>query len=264
MVIVQISDCHVVSPERRAYGRVDTAGLLRRAVEAINALPQGPDVIMATGDLVQSGTAEEYATFLEITAALPAPVLPVVGNHDLRDTLAQAFGLESRVRLQPGFIQYAIEDYPMRILVIDTHTPGSSEPSLCAERLAWIERRLAEDTRPTFIAMHHPPFPSGVAWMEPKQADWAQPLCEIIARHSSVVRLACGHVHRPTTVCWAGTCAMSAPSTAHQVFPDLTPAARPRFNLEAPGFLLHQWTGTDLISYGLAIPGIADTIELSR
>jgi hypothetical protein len=64
------------------------------------------------------------------------------------------------------------------------------------------------------------------------------------------------------TTTWAGVCAVSAPSTAHQVFPDLTADAPPRFNLEAPGFLLHHITDEASISYGVAIPGLADTILL--
>lgn len=252
----------MVPPGRLAYGRVDTGRFLSQAVVALNVLPRPPDVVIVTGDLVDSGNSLEYTTFLEIMTGVAVPLLPVVGNHDDRKSLAQAFGLRSRFNVQPRFVQYAIEDFAVRILVVDTVTQNSDEPSLCEDRLAWIESRLAEDTRPTLIAMHHPPFIGGVAWMKPTVTNWAAQLAGIVARHPSIVRITCGHVHRAMTVMWAGICTMTAPSTAHQVFPDLTCAAPPRLNLEAPGFLMHEWTGEQMMSYGITIPGLADTIVL--
>lgn len=262
MLVAQISDCHIVKQGELAYGRVDTPELLRRAVSVLRALPLAPDLLLVTGDLTEKGGEEEYATFLEITASLGVPILPVVGNHDVRSALTGAFRLEPRFVLQPGFIQYVVDDYAIRLIVLDTVTEGSAQPGFCAERLAWVEDRLAEDSRPTVIAMHHPPFPAGVSWMEPTNVDWAKPLARVVTEHRAVVRVVCGHVHRLMSLGWAGTCAMSAPSTAHQVFFDLAPASRRRFNFEAPGFLLHQWTDAHLVSYGVAIPGFADTFDL--
>ncbi len=42
-------------------------------------------------------------------------------------------------------------------------------------------------------------------------------LAAIIARHRQVERVICGHLHRSIQTRWAGTIAMTAPSTAHQV-----------------------------------------------
>jgi 3',5'-cyclic-AMP phosphodiesterase len=263
MIIVQISDCHIARPRRAAYGNVDAEELLQRAVDCIRAMPRRPDLILATGDLADGGRREEYDVFAKIMGEIDVPLLPVAGNHDDRDMLATAFGLRSSFSVQPHYIQYAVDGFPVRILVIDTTTPKSGEPSFCAERLSWIEAELSKDSRPVLIAMHHPPFPAGVRWMEPRIADWAAPLADIVSGHPAIVRVVCGHVHRTMTATWGRTVAMAAPSTAHQVFLDLTPAGRPRFSAEAPGFLIHTWTGSDLISYGAATPGFFDTIDLS-
>jgi Icc protein len=63
------------------------------------------------------------------------------------------------------------------------------------------------------------------------------------------------------TRAWAGTIVTTAPSTAHQVFPDLTEGAPARFNLEAPGLLLHQWDGAALTSFNICFPGLNDTFD---
>lgn len=256
MLIAQISDCHVARPGHRAYGGVDTAGLLRRAVNAINALPKAPDIIVATGDLTQSGLPEEYTSFLEITADLHAPLLPVAGNHDVRGVLMEAFNLKSRFKLQPDFVQYVFEEWPVRIMVLDTVTTGSGQPSFCAARLNWVAARLAENNHPTLIAMHHPPIPAGVAWMEPDNPDWAAKLETLISHHPNVVRVACGHVHRPVVRAWARTIVTTAQSTAYQVLPDLSAEPLRRFNHEAPGFLLHQWSKGALSTFTIATPGL--------
>ena len=59
MLIVQISDTHLKREGELLYGRLDTQGFLERAVAHVNALDPRPDVVLATGDLVESGKPEE-------------------------------------------------------------------------------------------------------------------------------------------------------------------------------------------------------------
>ena len=52
-----------------------------------------------------------------------------------------------------GFLQYAIEDLPVRLIALDTLVPGKGHGELCDERLDWLEARLGESDRPT-VAVH--------------------------------------------------------------------------------------------------------------
>ena len=61
MLIAQLSDMHVKPPGQLLYDRIDTAGFLERAVAHVMALDPRPDVVLATGDLVDGGKPEEYA-----------------------------------------------------------------------------------------------------------------------------------------------------------------------------------------------------------
>jgi 3',5'-cyclic AMP phosphodiesterase CpdA len=58
-LVVQLSDTHVRLPGELAYRRVDTSAFLARAVAAVNALPQPADAVVVTGDLTDSGRADE-------------------------------------------------------------------------------------------------------------------------------------------------------------------------------------------------------------
>src|SRR4029079_18670375 len=61
MLICQISDLHIKTPGALSYRVVDTAASLRRCVAQVLALPQRPDIVVATGDLTDFGRPEEYA-----------------------------------------------------------------------------------------------------------------------------------------------------------------------------------------------------------
>ena len=70
-VIAQITDFHVGLPGSRADVRYRTAEHLAKAVAHLNALEPRPHVVLATGDLVDDGTPEEYARLAIFIAENP-------------------------------------------------------------------------------------------------------------------------------------------------------------------------------------------------
>jgi 3',5'-cyclic AMP phosphodiesterase CpdA len=250
MLIAQITDTHIRPKGVLAMGRVDTAGYLARAVAHIVALRPAPDVVLVTGDLVDAGMAEEYAHLKEILAALVMPVYLIPGNHDLRDPLRAVFA-DHRYLPPGGFLQYAVDDGPVRLIALDTLTPGAPHGELCDRRLDWLAARLAESDRPTILFMHHPPFECGLKeFDEARLTVGAERLAAIVQRHPNVERILCGHVHRPIQMRWAGTIASVAPSTAHQATLDLAPDAPLMYSMEPPAVTLHQWRpGAGLVTH---------------
>lgn len=247
MLIAQISDTHIMRDGALMSGRVDTARHLERAVAHLLALDPRPDLVLATGDLVDAGSAAEYARLRSILAMLPMPVYVVPGNHDARDTLRAAFADHLPVT---GFLHYVVEDHPLRLIALDTLVPEAPHGELCDVRLNWLEARLGESNRPTIIFMHHPPFACGIAEFDRiALIGGATRLAEIVRRHSQVERVLCGHVHRPVQVRWAGTLASIGPSTAHYATLDLRPNVDFSFTLEPPAVALHHWQGGALVTH---------------
>lgn len=250
MLLAQISDMHVCAPGRLLGRAIDTAGFLARAVAHLNALDPRPDLVLATGDLVDEGQAEQYAHLRSLLAPLAMPVYLVPGNHDDREALVAAFPDHAYLPRQ-GFLQYAVEGLPVRLLVLDTLIPGEPGGRICDERRAWLAARLAEaPDRPTALVMHHPPFATGLAYMDEMGLDGADALAEVVRRHPQVERVLCGHLHRPIQTRWAGTVASTAPSTAHQVTLDLREDGPLAFSMEPPACQLHLWrAGAGLVSH---------------
>lgn len=258
MLIAQITDPHIRAAGRLAYGMVDTAGALARAVGALNALEPRPDLVLVTGDLVDFGLDAEYGLFRELMAPLRAPWFALMGNHDERESFRAAFP-EQPSPLSDGFIQYALEDWPVRILALDTLVPGNGFGRLCGRRLDWLKARLdAQPERPTIIAMHHPPFRTGIGHMDKIGLADADALRAVVAPHRSVQRIVCGHLHRDIVTTFAGTVAATCPSVAHQVVLDLRPDGPSAFALEPPAYQLHHWSERDGLRSHTAFIGSFD------
>jgi Icc protein len=248
MLIAQISDTHLKLPGRLAYRRVDTAQMMRACVAQLLALDPQPDLIVHTGDLTDLGLPDEYAHLKEILAPLTAPILAVPGNHDEREAMRAAFAAEGYLPVQ-GFLHYAVERGPLRLVGLDTVVPGQGGGALCAERLGWLDATLAEmPAAPTLILMHHPPFPTGIAHMDRIGLQGCEDFAEIVRSHPQVEAILCGHVHRVIRASVGGRPAMICPSPAHQVALDLRPEGPSAFMLEPPGYMLHRWADGQLVS----------------
>ncbi len=254
MIVAQLSDPHVVIPGALLYGRVDTAAFLSRAVAEIARLDPLPDVTVLTGDLVDKGEPVEYDHLRRLLAPLAMPVFVIPGNHDAREPLRAAFGGDGYLPGE-GFLQYAIDDYPVRLIALDTLVPGEGGGLLCAERVAWLDHMLGvAPERPTLVIMHHPPFATGIERMDRSGLRGADQFAAVVARHPQIERVLCGHLHRAIDRRFAGTVAGTAPSTAHQIRLNLTPGAPLSLMFEPPGYQLHVWReGGGLVTHTAVI-----------
>ncbi len=253
MLLAQISDLHIKRPGALAYRRVDTAAALSHCIARLNALAPRPDAVVVTGDLVDHGSAEEYEHLRTLLAPLEIPYYLLVGNHDGRDALRDAFGEQAWLRAGGEFVQYAVDVGPVRLIALDSQVPQQSAGALCEARLSWLAAELeAARGMPVIIALHHPPFVSGIGHMDRQRLDPAssERLAAIVGRYPNVERVICGHVHRPISVRFAGTVASAVPAPAHQVALDLRENAPSAFRLEPAAFALHWYDGaTGLVTH---------------
>jgi 3',5'-cyclic AMP phosphodiesterase CpdA len=234
MVIAQISDTHILARSSDDAAGASRAENLRRCIADINR--QGVDVVVHTGDGVHQGMAEEYAHLREILAELDAPVFLTPGNRDRHDAMRAAFDHLSYLPRNGDLLHYVVEDYPIRLVALDSVAAGERKGVFCAQRLAWLEETLArEPDRPTILFIHHPPFdiPQDYVGGYRRPQD-AEDLAAVVSRHPQVARLLCGHVHCLHREPWGGTVATTMPSVAVDLRKGVDAAIE-----TAPLYLLH-------------------------
>lgn len=252
MLIAQITDLHIgVEPDNPEEANMQRLGaVLRRLTKG----PNRPDLLLMTGDLTESGDAESYARLARAVSGCPFPVWPIVGNHDARGPFLDAF---PHTPHDDGFVQYVIEGDGLRLVLLDTLEEGRHGGAFCAKRAAWLEAQLAAapDT-PTVIAMHHPPFASGIDWLDgDARAPWIMRFADAIAGHGQVRAILCGHLHRTIQTLWNGAALTVCASTAPLVALDLNPVdpdqpdLRAMITREPPAYALHRWDGERLVSH---------------
>lgn len=215
-----------------------------------------PNIVLATGDLVDLALPHDYAVLRAMLNRLEMPLYVIPGNHDDREAMRRTFGDVSYLRDCEAFLHYTVEPYPLRLIGLDTMLPGEVRGGLCANRLHWLADRLAEQPdRPTLIFMHHPPFASGIAFLDTPPFEGAEAMARLIGAHRQVRQLVCGHIHRALHVNWAGTCAAVAPSTVYQMALAFDPDRSFGPSGDPPAISLYRWRdGLGPVGYISLIP----------
>ena len=197
MIIAQISDTHIALDTPDADQRTWD---LARTIADINALDPAPDLIVHTGDIVHSGRPDEYALAVSTLAKARAPVYVVAGNKDNRANLRDAFSPRGYLAPDSDFIDYAVDDYPVRLIALDTLSSSSNRGDFCTERLRHLIDLIdVETTKPVAVFTHHPPFVVTVG-PHPLHFELPEPMFRLqqALQHSGrVIAVFSGHVHRP-------------------------------------------------------------------
>ena len=263
MLIAQISDLHLRANGRPLHGAVDTEAAVAACIDHLLRLHPRPDLVLATGDLVDQAFPEDYALLHSYLARLPMPVYLIPGNHDDRAGLAAAFADHAYLP-RDGFLHYAVEDWPVRLIGLDTLIPGEVGGGLCDARLRWLADRLAEQPdRPTLLFMHHPPFATGIRFMD-TPFPGAEAMAAIVRQNPQVRQIVCGHLHRAVHHSWAGTTVAIAPSVVYQMNLALADGDGFFFVQQPPAISLYAWSGdTAPVGY-VSLIGLAENRQMAK
>lgn len=258
MIIAQLSDLHL-RPRGAPYAnRIDPESNVRRAFQMVSRLQPAADVLLLTGDLVDAGGMAEYEVLQELLREVRIPTYLIPGNHDDRAHLFASFFDHDYLPRTGDFLHYTVEQYPVRLIGLDTVVPRQGGGLLCPERLAWLDQRLREQpTTPTLIFMHHPPFATGIEHMDAMGLANGVEFAALLAPHKQVQRVVCGHVHRHVHTTLGGAHIVICPSAVHQIELNLTPSAVGAYTLEPPGCLLHVWAGGTMLTHLVPIGDFA-------
>lgn len=253
MLIAQMTDIHIgFAPDEKPeeLNRTRFRATLDRIIEG----PNRPDMLVLSGDITDHGDLASFTKTAALLADCPFPIWPMVGNHDTREALVEAF---PQVRLDAGFLHYAIEAEGLRVLLLDTLEYGRHGGAFCEARAAWLAAQLdAAPETPTLIFMHHPPVISGIGWMDPGPDEaWITRFGAVLEGRGQILAIHCGHLHRPLATTFRGIPLCVTPSVAPLVAMDLRPVVadapddRDLITTEPPTYALHRWDGENLVTH---------------
>ena len=237
MLIAHISDTHIALDTPDADRRISD---LERTITDINSLDILPDVIVHTGDVAHNGRADEYAVVADLLGRARPPVYVMVGNKDNRTTLREAFSSATDLPADLPFVTYAVDDFPVRLIMLDTLDPQSNKGDFCLERATLLAEMLnTKSDKPIAVFAHHPPFEILVG-PEPwnfTTDDAMSRLCKGLQASTQIAGIFCGHVHRATTGLIGTVPATVIPPTATP----LRWGAYPEAMQARPIYYLHQY-----------------------
>ncbi len=155
----------------------------RAAAAEIAAL--GPDAVVAKGDLTSSGTAEEFAAFVDCYGSVFGERLHWVrGNHDV-------LGDGTIPPNAPTEIVLA----GVTLALLDTPVAGRAGGAVGREQLEWLDELGERTDRPVMVFGHHPLYDGGSDSFGITPED-SEALLAVVARRPAVVGYFAGHTHR--------------------------------------------------------------------
>ncbi|MFK7876271.1 MAG: phosphodiesterase [Paracoccaceae bacterium] len=240
--ILQISDTHIVPKGALVSGRLDTSAALARLIDRINSIRDqiGPiDAVLVSGDLSDDGSVESYAQFKTLMSALNLPTYVIPGNHDSREPMRAAFSDDLP---KSGPLNWTRRIGAINLIGLDTLVEGQKHGTLSSDSLSFLQEALSRlDGAPVLLALHHPPFLSGIKFMDDIGLTSAQALHSVLADYRGALRIVCGHIHNMMVSDVAGHIAISAPAPNSSFAYDRRSNAPVGFMTQEDGCLLHRW-----------------------
>lgn len=245
IVIAQLTDLHIGPASDPICAQ--NADRLDICLNRISQMRRQPDLILLTGDLTEHGDDESFRYVLNRVKQIKIPVRVALGNHDVK--LKSAASIRHEYFLSQDWTSDEDSQNSLRVILADTCETGVHGGVFSEERAFDLAMILSAKTdTPTLLAIHHPPCPIGIDWMDPLMAEpWANRLKEVIQGAPQIIGIICGHVHVSAHTEFAGVRLGVAPAVAPQSHVELatidanTPDGRPLIVNSQPAFALHHF-----------------------
>ena len=167
MLIAQISDLHVAPDGSFMRQFVDSNELLARAVD----VPQHDDAASRRRARDRRPHRPRHRRGVRHAARDPRRARGAVvprAREPRRGRRAACRVRHAGVRVVDREFDYVVDDFPVRLVALDSTIAGSPRRRSSTPRSSrGLDATLAAaPDRPTLIFLHHPPFETGVWWMD--------------------------------------------------------------------------------------------------
>lgn len=185
---MQLTDPHLFADPAGRLLNVNTDASLRAVLHDIASHYPELDLLLATGDIAQDGSPAAYQRFLQLAAAISAPLRGLPGNHDVRASFHAAWQEQAQPVVDVG---------NWRIVLLDSIIPGSNAGELKPEQLTLLETAVQQASdKHVLVALHHNPVPVGSQWLDTMMVSNGQQLLQLVENLAQVRAVIWGHVHQ--------------------------------------------------------------------
>lgn len=217
LVLLQISDLHIFANADERFDDFDTSASLQDVLDLIEAHHPVYDVIVVTGDLVQTASDEAYQNVLELLRPLNHPVYTLPGNHDDPEDMQRLFD-GTPLKTAP----YSDHDL-WRIIYLNSWKANSHGGQLDDTALEALDHALASaGEQHILIALHHHPVSINSPWMDTMMLENPHNLFNRIEQDTRVKGIIWGHIHQQFESEKGHIKLMGTPSTCAQFEPGAT------------------------------------------
>ncbi|CCH65799.1 3',5'-cyclic-nucleotide phosphodiesterase [Richelia intracellularis HM01] len=226
--VAQITDIHLFADENQELLGIPTKDSFCAVIEHLGNLDTEIDMLLLTGDISGDGSPESYENLQNLLYPLRLPTYSVPGNHDCSNVMKEVLNLKLFSRRK------SFERGGWNFILLNSCISEQAHGYLSIETLDWLDAQLTIlDSKPTLIALHHPPFLINSQWLDKSRLQNPEDLFAIIDRHSYIKLVICGHIHQEFQYQRYQVNYLSTPSTCIQFQPN-----SPDFTLDdkQPGF----------------------------
>jgi len=235
--LLQLTDLHILAEAADCLRGMNTRASFEAVCRAALGDRPQPDLLLATGDLSQDGSAASYRYLAARFADLGLPVFWLPGNHDDTDLMREHL----RAKQISAAKQIVIGGW--LIVLLDSTVAGETGGEVSQPQLDFLDAALAGHAQlHALVCLHHQPLPMGSEWIDALGLRNAEALNRRIAAHDNVRGVLWGHVHqqahhRLQDIEWMATpstCMQFKPGSKDFALDDLAPGYR-RLELYADG-----------------------------
>lgn len=204
--VIQITDMHIAGDPQTTICGVDSFSALEEILGTIKKDAWKPDLILATGDLSEDGSASSYVRIRDLLESTGVPVVCSPGNHDDPTEMKKHLPSET-VRLDKSVVRH-----DWHVISLDSQVFRKSHGLLNRGEMSGLDALLRDHpNRPTLIALHHGPI--RVCAMPGCRLENTAEFLALLDRHPNVRGVTSGHAHCEKEIRHNGIRILVTPST---------------------------------------------------